>query len=217
MTRVTREQALIAIPLVIGVSTAAVVGVLGVWPAWKGLQVSRQELIQLEEQSRRLPLLRQQLGTLLLEQEQAQAKEQSIVELIAGSGSLATFIAQLSEQAESSGVELLQYEPVQEIEISQAAAPGATTDGSPPSPRDPLLLPGLRKEMIVLAAQGSGPQLIDFLRRIERLSLLVVESNLAITGGSLLTTKEGKSVLSPSILRMNLTLYSTASQAALSR
>ena len=111
----------------------------------------------------------------------------------------------------------MQYEPVQAIKTSQAAAPGATTDGSPTPPQDPLLLPGLRKETIVLAAQGSGPQLIDFLRRIERLSLLVVESNLAITGGTLSTTKEGKSVLSPSILRMNLTVYSTASQAALSR
>ena len=37
MTRLTREQALIAIPFVIGVSAAAVVGVVGVWPAWKGL------------------------------------------------------------------------------------------------------------------------------------------------------------------------------------
>ena len=217
MTRLTREQALIAIPFVIGVSAAAVVGVVGVWPAWKGLQVSRQELSQLEEQSRRLPLLRQQLDTLFLEQEQANTKQQSIVKLIAGSGSLATFIAQLSEQAEFSGVDLLQYEPVHEIKTSQAAAPGATTDGSPPPPRDPLLLPGLRKERILLVAQGSGPQLIDFLRRIERLSMLVVESNLEITGGSLSTTKEGKSVLSPATLRMNLTVYSTASEAALSR
>ena len=49
-------------------------------------------------------------------------------------------------------------------------------------PVDPLLAPGLKKTSVLLRARGSGPQLLDFLRRLERLSLLVVQSDLALTG-----------------------------------
>ena len=152
----------------------------------------------------RLPLLRRQLDTLDQQRVEAEIRNAQIVSLIAGSGDLNTFLAQLSEQAALSGVQLDGYEPI-------AAAPppkGSGKDKTPPPPPDPLLAPGLSKTSVLLSARGSGPQLLDFLRRLERLSLLVVQSDLSLKAGSATKDKDGRPQLEPTQLRLNLALYS---------
>ena len=59
---------------------------------------------------------------------------------------------------------------------------------------------------MLLTARGSGPQLLDFLRRLERLSLLVVQSDLSLKSGSS-KDKDGRVVVEPTELRLNLGLY----------
>ena len=59
-----REQVLLGAPILLGVVLAAVLGGGAVWPRWQQLQASQQELLVLEEQRKRLPLLRRQLDSL---------------------------------------------------------------------------------------------------------------------------------------------------------
>ena len=69
---VGREPVLLWLPAVLGGFAALLLALGLVWPAWQRLQVAQQELEQLEEQRRRLPLLRAQLEKLGRDQEQAE-------------------------------------------------------------------------------------------------------------------------------------------------
>ena len=200
-----REQALLGVPVLLGVLLAAALGGLVAWPRWQRLQADQQELLVLEEQQQRLPLLRRQLESLEQQREQADRRNAQILGLIAGSGELQTFLAQLSEQAAQTGVLLDGYEPVQAVAPPTSKKSNKTAAETPPA--DPLLAPGLKKTSVLLRARGSGPQLLDFLRRLERLSLLVVQSDLSLKSGNSSKDKDGRVVVEPTELRLNLGLY----------
>ena len=200
-----REQVLLGAPVLLGVLLAAGLGGLAVLPRWQQLQADQQELLVLEEQRERLPLLRRQLDSLEQQRQQADRRNAEILGLIAGSGELATFLAQLSEQAAQSGVQLDGYEPVQAV--APPVSKGKSKKPEDQAPSDPLLAPGLKKTAVLLTARGSGPQLLDFLRRLERLSLLVVQSDLSLKSGSSSKDKDGRVVVEPTELRLNLGLY----------
>jgi type IV pilus assembly protein PilO len=72
------------------------------------------------------------------------------------------------------------------------AAPGAPGPGGAPgapgtpaeaeaAAADPLRQAGLRQRSLVLTASGTYPQLLDFLRRMERLEVLVEQKDLTLT------------------------------------
>ena len=200
-----REQVLLGAPVLLGVLLAAGLGGVAVLPRWQQLQADQQELLVLEEQRERLPLLRRQLDSLEQQRQQADRRNAEILGLIAGSGELATFLAQLSEQAAQTGVQLDGYEPVQAV--APPVSKGKNRKAGDQVPSDPLLAPGLKKTAVLLTARGSGPQLLDFLRRLERLSLLVVQSDLLLKSGSSSKDKDGRVVVEPTELRLNLGLY----------
>jgi type IV pilus assembly protein PilO len=79
---------------------------------------------------------------------------------------------------------------------------------------DPLVAPGLQKTSVLITAKGSGPQLQDFLRRLERLSLLVAQSDLSLKTEEAQATEAGKTAVSGlTTLKLTLSVYSKASAA----
>ena len=200
-----REQVLLGAPVLLGAMLAAGLGGVAVLPRWQQLQADQQELLVLEEQRERLPLLRRQLDSLEQQRQQADRRNAEILGLIAGSGELATFLAQLSDQAAQTGVQLDGYEPVRAV--APPVSQGRSKKAQEQAPSDPLLVPGLKKTAVLLSARGSGPQLLDFLRRLERLSLLVVQSDLSLKSGSSSKDTGGQVVVEPTELRLNLGLY----------
>lgn len=184
---ITRERVLRWGPALVGCVLAGLAGGLLTVPAWQQLQRVEQQLEDLQAQQQRLPLLRRQLGAISERRTQAEARQRRLLELIQGSGDLRTFLAQLSLEARASGVQLEGYEPISAAPPPAAGAPGSTPPPAgtapavaPAPPPDPLQDPALSKTSLLLRARGSGPQLQQFLRRLERLSLLVVQSDLAI-------------------------------------
>ncbi len=211
---VSREQLLIAVPAAFGVALGLLLAGWWVWPQWQRLQIAEQELQQLDEQRQRLPLLRAQLSKLDSDLAKAEIRRQQILGLVAGSGSIATFLAQLSDEAQQTGVQLDGYEPITEvapIDASKANRTSGKPNQTPPPPPDPLLTPGLKKTSVLLVARGDGPQLLDFLRRLEQLSLLVVQSNLQVKAEQ---KEPAKSGATKPTLRINLSLYEAAEQVA---
>lgn len=200
-----REQVLLGAPVLLGAMLAAGLGGVAVLPRWQQLQADQQELLVLEAQRERLPLLRRQLASLEQQRQQADRRNAEILGLIAGSGELATFLAQLSDQAAQTGVQLDGYEPVRAV--APPVSQGRSKKTQEQAPSDPLLAPGLKKTAVLLSARGSGPQLLDFLRRLERLSLLVVQSDLSLKSGSSSKDTGGQVVVEPTELRLNLGLY----------
>lgn len=212
--RITQRQVLVGVPALLGLVVSASVAGLSAWPQWNSLQLKEQELQQLDEQRQRLPILRAQLIQLTRKQEEAQLRSAQILGLVAGSGDIATFMTRLSEEAQRSGVQLDGYEPIIEAAPADDAKSnrskskaGQSKAESPPA--DPLLAPGLMKTSLLLIARGDGPQLLNFLRRMETLSLLVVQSNLQVKAEQ---KEAAKDASQKPVLRINLGLYSVAAQ-----
>jgi type IV pilus assembly protein PilO len=231
--RVTREQILLWTPVALGGVVALAAAVLMLLPAVQQLSRKQQELTDLKEQEARVPLLRQQLTQQQETLEEAQQREKQILQLIAGSGDISTFMAQLSREARSSGVQLDSYEPVTAPAAPATTPPAGQTPPAAPNPPqpaaaagapsamaasvDPLVAPGLQKTSVLITAKGSGPQLQDFLRRLERLSLLVAQSDLSLKTEVAQATEGGKAAVSGlTTLKLTLSVYSKASAASAS-
>jgi type IV pilus assembly protein PilO len=151
------------------------------------------------------------VGSEMCIRDRGQAMREQILGLIAGSGEISTFMTQLAVEAQSSGVQLDGYEPV--VIQAEAQPKGGATQSREqqkevPRPTDPLLAPGLEKTTLLLTARGTAPQLQDFLRRLEALSLLVVQSDLSLKaespepGAKTFQTRRGQTSL-----KLNLGLY----------
>ena len=222
--RVSRELILLWTPVALGGVVAIAAAALLLVPAVQQLTSNQQELADLKEQEARIPLLRQQLTQQQEALEEAQQGEKQILQLIAGSGDISTFMAQLSREARSSGVQLDSYEPVAAPVTTPPAGqkpPAASATPNPQQPQpaaapgDPLVAPGLQKTSVLITAKGSGPQLQDFLRRLERLSLLVAQSDLSLKTEVAQATEAGKTAVSGlTTLKLTLSVYSKASAAA---
>ena len=210
---IKREWLLLGLPAAAGTLLSLGVVAAALWPSWQQLQLAQQELEQLEEQRQRLPLLRAQLLKLGDNVQQAERRSRQILGLIAGSGEINTFMAQLSAEAQRSGVVLDGYEPIttsaSEAEAA-SAKPKPAKGEPPPPPPDPLLAPGLQKTSLLLTARGTGPQLLDFLRRLEQLSLLVVQSDLSLKHELKEAGKPGEAAPNTTNLRLTLSVYSEA-------
>lgn len=217
---VSREQVLFWLPVVMAGLISVGLGVFLVWPKWQSLQKAERELQQLDEQRQRIPLLRAQLKKLDGDRSQAELRSRQILGLVAGSGDIQTFMAQLSAESQRTGVQLESYEPLIELpkdDVDQKKSSTSQQKKDPAPPDDPLLAPGLQKTSLLLVAKGNGPQLLAFLRGLERLSLLVVQSDLRVTVDQSEAKQAGanaEAVPPKPELRINLGLYAEAPQKA---
>ena len=216
---ITRESILFAVPLAIGLSIAGLGVALLTWPAWQSLSRDLQALQALLEQRDRIPLLRQQLAKLKSDVVREESRQNLIVKLIAGSGDISTFMAQLAIEAQRAGVQLDGYEPIVET-ASRCLAPSNPSNkpaqaakdknAPPPPPPDPILCSsrGLEKVSLLLTARGSGPALENFLRGLEKLSLLVVQRDLGFKYEPRQSAIGSSSP--PVVMRLSLSLYRKA-------
>jgi len=213
-----REWVLIGLPAALGGLFSLGLVWAAVWPTWQRLQIAEAEMEQLAEQRQRLPLLRTQLLKLTANVDQAEQRSRQILGLIAGSGEITTFMAQLSAEAQRTGVILDGYEPITTAtpppEDAKRSNAKPSKDKAPVPPPDPLLAPGLQKTSLLLTARGTGPQLLAFLRGLEKLSLLVVQSDLSLKHETKDAAKPGEAAANSTQLRLNLSLYSSAEQPA---
>jgi type IV pilus assembly protein PilO len=197
----------------------------GLVPLWSILQKDSQRLQELEQIRDQVTLLRTQLATTRDDVEKATASKAKIVRLITGNGDLSTFLAMLDREARATGVQLNLYEPTEAPLPAAAAPPGgaapapqapaappaAAAPGTPPAqgaappPPKPLALEGLSQRFLLVSARGRFPELLAFLRRLEALNVLVVQSdlNLALSDEK---AAGGKSINSDSPVLMKLTL-----------
>lgn len=203
----------------------------GVVPLWASLQRDSQRLQELEQLRDQVALMRGQLVTTQESTETAMASKAKIERLITGNGDLSTFLAMLDREATASAVELTLFEPTQAAAApgkppgaAPAPAPAAPPAGAPPpaggapapgaaAPADPLALQGLTLRTLLVSARGSFPSLLSFLRRLEALNVLVVQSDLSLTipgpeATDVGQTPAGPSANPPVLMKLTLGLYS---------
>ncbi|MGB5135649.1 MAG: hypothetical protein WBN89_10800 [Prochlorococcaceae cyanobacterium] len=188
-----QRRLLLGVPIGAGALVAALVFGAAVVPQWLKLRENSARIEQARDLEQRLPLLRAQLDKTSQAQDQAEQRRQKILTLIQGSGEFHTFLAQLDREARRSGVQLHLFEPVVAAPppaepANQAGGKKPAAEGEKPAaegeaakPKSPLEAAGLKSESVLLSAQGRYPNLLGFMRAVERLSLLVVPSNFAIS------------------------------------
>jgi type IV pilus assembly protein PilO len=209
------QRLLFALPAGIGGLVAAGLAVFVLWPQWQQAQTGHSRAAELRALEAQLPRLARQV-----EQEQAgvvQAQKQKafVLQLIAGSGTLATFLAEVDRIAAASGVTLALFEPLSAEPPAQVSpdkskasgTPGDNNKDAPQPPADPLQATGLRKDQLLLSAKGRYPALLAFLRGLEKLNVLLVQSNLQL--GLEEPKDRAKAPLAlPVILKMSVATYS---------
>jgi len=217
-----RLTLLLGLPIAAGVLLAGVVLLGGVWQPWSKLRQDQIQLDELREMERRLPLLRVQRLRQIEETDKVSKQQTNLLQLVAGSGDIDTFMAQLNREASAAGIVLDVFEPMAspaaadrtpaEGQGQPAAQPAGQPEGQPPadakppSPSDPLEANGLVKSSTLLSARGRYPNLLNFLRRLERLGLLVVQSDLNV---ALQEASGPAASTAPPLadLKLNLSLY----------
>ncbi len=228
----TRERVLWGVPALVGGLAALGIGGFLALPSWQKLQDDRAQVSRLTALLQQVPQLKNRIERAHLRHSTAQVLQSKLLSVIAGSGDISTFMAQIGAEASRSGVQLDSYEPNQ---TAAPAQPGPTPipiptpikPASPPEaqkasePPDPLLAPGLQKTSLLITAHGSAPNVLTFLRRLESLSLLVVQSDLSLKQqpsasptGSTPASAAIPAALSTTTLKLTLTLYSKQAPAS---
>lgn len=169
--------------------TALLVGLV-LAPLWSALQRDSQRLRELEAMRDQVSLLRTQLRSLDETEEKGVAQQARLTTLVAGSGDISTFLATVDNEARLSGIQLDLYEP-QAPPPEPAAKDKAAATPTPPPPQPgqaaavppaaSIDVPGLKRTTILMAARGTYPALLSFLKRLEALNVLVVQSDLNLS------------------------------------
>ena len=209
----TRERVLWAVPALVGGLAALGTGLFLVLPSWNKLQEDQAQLTRLTALAQSVPQFRRKIERAERRQSEAQLLQSKLLSLIAGSGDISTFMAQIGVEASRSGVHLDSYEPNQTGALTPAAAPPAAQKAS--EVPDPLLAPGLQKTSLLITAHGPAPNLLSFLRRLEALSLLVVQSDLSLkqaVGAAPAGSSAGSQ--GSATLKLNLSVYSKQAAAS---
>ena len=180
---ITPERAVLVLPILVGAAFAVLLGLAALSPLLVQLNQRRSALQDMERKRDELPLLRQQLQSLLDRQQTLEAQQGRLLTLVAGTSALKTWLAQLNRLAINQGVSILQVEP-QPVEVYIPPPPpaegGGATSTAPPVTGDPLLAPNLEKRSAIVTLQAPFPRLVDLLQQMELLQVIVLASDLEL-------------------------------------
>jgi type IV pilus assembly protein PilO len=185
----------VGLPIAAGGLLALLLTALVLLPQWLGLQRDIKRQAELEDLRSELALMRAQLNTSETSMEKAQAQQAKLFEIVTGNGDLSTFMAMADREARLAGVQLDLFEPqlggaaaavgavAAGAQAAAAAAAGSAAAAlgkaggsqAKTAAAAAVEIPGLKRQSILVSARGPFPALLDFLRRLEKLNVLVVQ------------------------------------------
>jgi type IV pilus assembly protein PilO len=206
------------LPIGAGAALALALAFLALMPLWVALRRDSERLQEAQSLASRLEEERLLARRLVEQEEKVTTQRQNLIRVISGNGDISTFLAKLDQLAKASGVQLDLFEPTLAAGDAAARPPGGAAAAAKPAKpaQDPLEAEGLQSQAIVLAARADFPQLLAFLRQLEALNVLVVQSDLELNleaaqaGGTKQSTVQSKE---PVRMKMALKLYSKSNQA----
>jgi len=218
-----------------GLAAALLAGTLLI-PQWLAFRQDAERLRQLEALRDEVTLLRGQLKVMDQNEEKGEAQKARLVELVTGRGDPGTFLAMLDREARATGVQLDLYEPQALTPVAppptprenpagtkapatgqplpRANAPAPTPAAPPVTPGAPIDIEGLQPRTVLMAARGSYPALLAFLRRVEALSILVVQNDLNVNLDEPETVDPKVVTMPPAVvLKLAFSLYTRPPEA----
>jgi len=130
--------------------------------------------------------MRQRLEVAENKLEQAQVQQGLLLELVAGTDRIQTFLALLDQRARTAGVEIQRIEPLQQVSSVDEAQSRQddSSDQKSSNSNDPLKDLGYRRTSLALNVVGLYDQLHYFLKEMEKLEVLVEASDLRLEADS---------------------------------
>ena len=199
----TPERALVVLPMAVGVTFALILGgalVVRFQSTIDRLTALEKERLQKQDE---LSFLKIQQRKLKQTYREAQEQTQLLQQLVTGNQSIETLLSQLNLEASASKVLLESYEP----QRTQAAPAGGANSKKDGLPADPLVTDGVVKEKRLIVAKGTYAGLLEFLRRLERITPLLVISDLSMQADAA-SSRDQLSPVAISTMRLTLTAYS---------
>ena len=208
-------------PIGIGALLATALAAAVLAPVWGLLQRDSARLREAEALTSRLAAERERAASLMEQEEKAESQRAALVRVVSGNGDLSTFLATLDQLAKANRVQLDLYEPKPSGESADRNKDGRVDEKERQAKpaADPLEVDGMQRNTLELSARGHYPQLLDFLRQLEALNLLVVQTDLQLnlegaSGGAAAPAAGPAGLQSqPVVLNMLLGLYSKKPEA----
>jgi Tfp pilus assembly protein PilO len=217
----TPERAVLVLPIAAGLLVSVLLASLALTPLLVRLQGQREQVEELRRLRDGVPLLRQQLEAELARLEERRQQQDSLLQLVAGTGELDTFLAELNDLADRIGVTITRAEPG-EVQTYQPPPKPVEGEEAPPPPaaggegtaaKDPLLREGLERRSAKLGVSGSFAGLLRFMRALESLQVFVEISDLVLElPQATANAEEGAAPATP-LLDLSLTLSAYGRQA----
>ena len=193
----TPERAVLVVPILAGVGLSLALLSVGVTPLTIRVREQAEVVDQLTTKAEFVPVLRQQLAILLRKQMERDQQLDRLLELVAGTSELQTFMAGLNDLARSHNVQITTTKPgpLERFRAlvpaqDQIAPPAAGGVDSQSVAGDPLLNRGLEKRSAVLTVMGPFQQVLGFLQALEQLEVFVVISEMNVQE-QVLQTEDG--------------------------
>ena len=179
------ERAVFVVPILAGLALAAALASVVITPQMVRLGERREAVELLKQKSEALPVLLQTLAQRRRDQAEVMAQQKRLLQLIAGTAELETFLAQLNDLASRHQVVVTTTKPGA-VEIAPVPAPSFDAPVVENlAVGDPLLRQGLEKRSSQLEVEGPFVQVLAFLQALEKLEVFVVTNDLTVRAANL--------------------------------
>lgn len=190
----TPERAVLVMPVLAGLGVSMALLSIGITPLTIRVREQSEVVEQLTSKAELEPVLRQQLAALKREQEERDQQLDRLLNLVAGTSELQTFLAELNDMSRLHNVVITttkpgavkRFQPPQPVQApSQLVSPAAGGEDSRAMVSgDPLLNRSLEKRSAALTVTGSFQQVLAFLQSLERLEVFVLISEMNVQSQS---------------------------------
>ena len=184
----TPERAVLVVPVFAGLGLSMALLSVGVTPLTIRVREQNEVVEQLTTKAEFVPVLRQQLAAVKREQVARAQQLDRLLDLVAGTSELQTFLAGLNDLARVFNVSITTTKPG-DVERFKTPTPAQASEAPPAAggvnsgaAADPLLNRGLEKRSATLTVKGSFQQVLAFLRSLEQLEVFVVIGEMNIRG-----------------------------------
>ena len=204
----TPERAVLVVPVIAGLGLSLVLLSVGITPFTMRVRQQNKVVEQFTSKADFVPMLKQQLDVLTNKQEQRDQQLDRLLDLVAGTSELQTFLAQLNDLGRLHKVAINSTKPgvverFKETPLAQGTRPSASGD--------PLLKRGLEKRSAALTVSGSFEHVLAFLQAVERLQVFVVISDMNLRK----QTRQDDKGVEQTEVSMNLTMTAYGRQSQL--
>ena len=208
-TWLTPERALVVLPAAVGLAFALILtSALAVrfQSTINELSALERERLQKRDELAFAKIQRRKLETAYRE---AAAQTKVLQQLVTGNQSIETLLSQLDLEASESNVALESYEPQRSQSApSRTTARSGSTGNADAPPADPLVTDGVIKQQRLIVVKGPYAGQLEFLRRLERITPLLVISDLSMQGDASSSSADQPVAEATSTMRLTLTAYS---------